>query len=515
MKIKKIISSLLVSVLLASVSFFSSPSVLTASTIPSSPALFETSLSFPVGVPDTAMTLQSTTLLGGASLPAGYACFTVDQGLPNTEYICGTVAGTAVLNLVRGIDPLTGYTSDSNLIFSHRRGADVKITDFPVLTLLRNILNGQDTLPNAITYSASTTPVNNQDLTTKAYVLSVVNGGPVTLNAVAVSGLAGETVSAGQLLYFKSADARWYKALSSDAAAMQSPLGISQGSGTAGNSITNGILVRGLDSNQSGLSAGSNYYATTTAGSISTATSSRAVGRAKSITELYFDTTFQQPSQTGDNTFTGTNTFTGQINYSGAATVFASSSIVTFTASSTYSKPSNLKYISIEIIGGGGAGGGANSGTAAAGGGGGGGAYLKKIIGASLLTASTPVVIGGGGIPVASATGGNGQSSAFGSFATSTGGLGGTTTTGGVAGSATGGDLNISGQDGGNNMSTSFSGKGGDSILGSGGQTVTNSAGKPGSGYGGGGGGAQDGSSGSRLGGSGSPGIVIITQYFY
>jgi hypothetical protein len=42
------------------------------------------------------------------------------------------------------VDPSTGTTSNSALKFAHRVGANVKITDFPVLQILRNQAAGAD-----------------------------------------------------------------------------------------------------------------------------------------------------------------------------------------------------------------------------------------------------------------------------------------------------------------------------------------------------------------------------------
>ena len=266
-----------------------------ASTLPVAPAIFETSLSFPLAVTDTSLTLVSSTLNGGQTLPAGYSCFTVDQGQPNTEYICGVVSGTSVTSLVRGIDPLTGNTSDSNLIFSHRRGADVKITDFPVLTLIRNILNGTDTLPGPITYAPGVSPVGNQDLTTKAYVLSVVNGGPITYNQVIVNGTAGATVSAGNLVYLNVADGKWYPTSASTSTTVyQTQLAIAQGAGSTGAAITGGVLIKGIDTHNTG-TAGAYAYASNTSGIIasSAGTNSKIVGQyIIGSGGIYFDPQF-------------------------------------------------------------------------------------------------------------------------------------------------------------------------------------------------------------------------------
>lgn len=141
------------------------------SVAPQTPANFETSLAFPIGTTDTSMTLNSGVIFNG-NLLAGYTCFTADSATPALEYICGTASGTLVSNLVRGIDPQTGTTSVSSLIFSHRRGADIKITDFPTLAILSRITNGIDGFNQLIHYDThpNFTGVASTSLTDKAYV---------------------------------------------------------------------------------------------------------------------------------------------------------------------------------------------------------------------------------------------------------------------------------------------------------------------------------------------------------
>jgi hypothetical protein len=127
-----------------------------ASTIPVVPAGYTSSLAAQLGVSDTSMTLARGTDISGATL-SGYICFTVDEGTPSVEYVCGTTAGTAVTSLLRGIDPITGVTTITAMKKSHRLGASVKVTDYPVLGILARLLNGNDTLLNAIKYYAEPT----------------------------------------------------------------------------------------------------------------------------------------------------------------------------------------------------------------------------------------------------------------------------------------------------------------------------------------------------------------------
>lgn len=173
------------------------------------------------------------------------------------------------------------------------------------------------------------TPVNDTDAANKAWVLTVVNGGPVTVSQVVVSGTCGENVAAGNLLYLKAADGKWWKTDADTAATVNNvQLGIAQGSGTANGSITGGVLIRGIDANQSGGAAGSIGYASNTAGAISTSTGSveKAVGNYITASTFAFDpiyyynpTAAQKAALAGSGgTVSSTNKF---ITEDGASTV--------------------------------------------------------------------------------------------------------------------------------------------------------------------------------------------------
>ena len=152
------------------------------SAIPVIPALYESSIASPIGATDVTMTLVKGTDRSGNAL-SGFMCFTLDGGTPSVEYVCGTVAGTAVTAMTRGIDPITGVTTVVALELTHRRGADVKVTDYPVLSILARIINGDDTFPNKLTYSNSLTFSGSDPATTlmpKSYVDAGFNKGAAT-----------------------------------------------------------------------------------------------------------------------------------------------------------------------------------------------------------------------------------------------------------------------------------------------------------------------------------------------
>ncbi len=146
--------------------------------LPQGVAVFETALQSPISSSATSMTLTANSVRGGSTL-SGYNCFTIDEGSSQAEFVCGTVSGTTVSSLTRGVDPVTATTTNATLQFAHRRGANVKITDFPLVQIIRNQLNGNDTFNNILNYqyspdytSASTTAVAS-----KGYVDGVAFSG--------------------------------------------------------------------------------------------------------------------------------------------------------------------------------------------------------------------------------------------------------------------------------------------------------------------------------------------------
>lgn len=151
--------------------------------IPESPYLFITNLQSNIGTSDTSMTLNAGTYKNGTSL-SGYNCFTVDAGTASAEYICGTASGTAISSLLRGIDPQNPAATSTALTFAHRRGADVRITDFPILQIVKRLVNGQDGFPNALQYDSTITITtiasNLSNLANVQYVNGVaLQGAPV------------------------------------------------------------------------------------------------------------------------------------------------------------------------------------------------------------------------------------------------------------------------------------------------------------------------------------------------
>lgn len=442
--------------------------------------------------------------------------------------------GSAKLTgVIRGLARSYPYTASSSLAVSHSGQSIFILSDSPQHFLEYAVKRNDETITGAWSFP---TPSSASNAATKQYVDSAITGTTtISTDKLIVSGTAGESVSAGNLLYLKTSDGKWYKANGSiSTTTLGVQLGLAEGTGSTGVTISGGVLLHGLDTNQSGLTTGSTYYASTTlAGAIGTvvATSTPGIGNAKSATNLYFSPL--QFNSVGLNT---DSSISGTITYSGGATVFASSSLITYTASSTWSKPANLKYIVIEVVGGGGGGGGANTAVSTdsgGGGGGGGGGYCRNILSAAALSATSTVsvTLGGGGTAGAATgtNGGTGGTSSFSTFCSATGGVGGTGVTNGIGAGGAGGTgslgmVSLDGNGGGAGFGdtaidyamggiggASFFGGAAKSVGGTGAGTLPGVAGTKG----GGGSGASSGANTDNVGGVGGPGFAIITQYFY
>jgi hypothetical protein len=195
-KLQKIILSGLLAVAICVVGFnvYKTKNNFGAISIPDAPYLFNTTLQAGISVSDISMSLTSGTLKDGTTL-TGYQCFTIDTGSATAEYACGTASGTAISSLLRGINPLNPNATSSALIYAHRRGADVRITDFPILQITKRLVNGQDAFPNPLKYDSGVSTTTLQG--SGSYLASVDY-----VNGVSVAGAANATTTAKGILQF-------------------------------------------------------------------------------------------------------------------------------------------------------------------------------------------------------------------------------------------------------------------------------------------------------------------------
>lgn len=257
---------------------------------------------------DTTITLKSMLDIDGTALTMsgtfgdiGFGTLEPGNG-DQEEQICFTglsnnANGTVTLTGVKNVSFVYPYTQTSGLSKTHPGSSVFVISNTSGFYDKLTSKSDDETITGTWSFSAvpNTTqdPVSGDDIARRSWVLSVVNGGAVSTDKVVISGTAGETLVAGNLIYLKSSDQRWWKCDADTASTVQNvPIGIAQGAGTAGVAITSGVLIKGVDANQSGLTPGSTYYASNTAGGLSSTpgTTSQAVGVAITATTFYLDT---------------------------------------------------------------------------------------------------------------------------------------------------------------------------------------------------------------------------------
>lgn len=451
------------------------------------------SLTAPFGSADTAFTLTGFLDAKGNALSLanfGTWLVIVLKSGSTTEMIkCSSFAnngdGTTTFTISsngRNLDPTSpyaGYATGSDF----PAGADALVTNDPyTMSQFLNVENDA-TIEGKITFAQVPTsnadPVSNNDLTRKSWVSELVLGTLTTIDVI-VPGTAGGTITAGELVYFDTATNEWKLCSASTAATvLNTLLGIAQSAATTGNPIANGVLLQGVDANQSGLVAGNVEYASNTPGGISPTpgTTVVAVGLAKDATHLYFAPRFdQQITQDQINALAGMSgtalSSSNKVEDAGdTASVAAANKLVrangsgvidpsfltglscdvqefTTPGANTWTMPAGAKRVMIEMWAGGGSGAAANEhtgGSAFSASGAGGGEYIRVFLDASSITSPVTVTIGAGGAAVtcsqnSSSNGNDGGNTTFGSYVTAHGGK-----AGGLAGSGS----NASGGSGG------------------------------------------------------------------
>lgn len=258
-----------------------------ANLIPLAIADFETQLGAAISAGDTSLELASATDDDGNALPAGMYCFTINNGSSNKQYLIGQLNGTDVTG-VKWVSRQGVETSGAQ--YAARAGSPVIISDFATIQRVADILRGELALDgsNPIIYDAEPTLADRKELATVGYVLDAAFGGAITFDQQVISGTAGETFSAGSLVYFKTSDQEWYMTDADTAATVEGvQLGIALGAGSDGVAISGGIQISGTWTT-TGLTAGATYYASNTGGAIaaSAGTTPRIIGIALSTTKL-------------------------------------------------------------------------------------------------------------------------------------------------------------------------------------------------------------------------------------
>lgn len=252
---------------------------------------FTTALSTDIAVGGTTATLSSATDDDGVALPSGRYFFTLDGSNSNKEHISCDLVGTALTNIKslsrQGIET-------TGVVRKHRIGTSVSLTDFGHIKFINDLISGTTTLNSLspLGYDGAPSTLSGNQLATVTYVLGVVNGGTVTFDQQIISNqTSGEALAINDIVYFKESDQRWYKA-DADLTTTFDQLQIGINKTTAGASgVTIQVAISGPVSGFTGLTAGSKYYLSNTAGAITTTagTNSVFIGWALNSTTLLFN----------------------------------------------------------------------------------------------------------------------------------------------------------------------------------------------------------------------------------
>jgi len=167
--------------------------------IPTTIALYEDSLASAISSSATSFTLVRGTDIVGTSLATSTYGFIIDEGTASREFVLADCTATACTNAIRGVSPITGLANVPALQKTHRRGASVKMTDAPILLILGRMLNGVETIPNALSYVTHPTFSSDTQIIDKKYVSDTITGftGTATTTTAGTTKLSVAPASAG------------------------------------------------------------------------------------------------------------------------------------------------------------------------------------------------------------------------------------------------------------------------------------------------------------------------------
>ena len=167
-------------------------------TLPKAYALFETTLQDTITSSANAMTLITGTDKDGSAL-SGTIGFIIDEGSASEEFVLGSVTGTAVTSMTRGISVADGTTEVAGLKKAHRKGASIKITNHPLLIRLYRVINGDDAFPDnpqtlgdSSQLASSAAPTADADICNKKYAddLAIAGAPNATTTVKGISEIA-------------------------------------------------------------------------------------------------------------------------------------------------------------------------------------------------------------------------------------------------------------------------------------------------------------------------------------
>lgn len=218
--------------------------------------------------------LPAILMAQGTLSPVAQQVFLDNNGRPiNNAKICTYAAGTSTPQATYSNQALT--SQNANPVRTDSSG--------------RPTTGGLYLLPTSYKFLVLTAGTDNTCSTgTTIYSQDNVSAVPATAVGLDVTGTAGEAISAGDVVYLSGADGRWYKA-DADVTASSSTAGMVGIAPSAVASAASGSFrVGGRITGLSGLTTGALYYASATAGALTSTppTNQWLVGKADTTTSL-------------------------------------------------------------------------------------------------------------------------------------------------------------------------------------------------------------------------------------
>ncbi len=138
---------------------------------------FSTTLTAKTAVGATTATLTSGLDSDGIQLPTGTYGFTIDRNESTKEFFTATLTGASLTN-IEHVTVGTG-AGTSGLNNTHRRGAEVIITDHVALKRMMNNLDGTTDFDSTVPlkYDGTASITNDNEFSTKAYVDGIAIAG--------------------------------------------------------------------------------------------------------------------------------------------------------------------------------------------------------------------------------------------------------------------------------------------------------------------------------------------------
>lgn len=245
-------------------------------------ANFQAQLTTKINIGDTTATIDKNTDADGEEIPNGKYFLTVDVDSSRKEHYACTLTRTAdgsTLTDLKTLNRTTGEETSGSLRL-HRIGAKVVITDFATILKVALKMSGQEGInpSSPMFYTSVPTLSAPEQFATVQYVLDVAAGGSLSFDKQTLSAqTAGEDgILVNDVVYFKESDAKWYKVKADDTTTFQGVrIGFSQTIADENDPMQ--VVISGPVNAFTGLTPGAKYYASDTAGLVTTTPGTNSV----------------------------------------------------------------------------------------------------------------------------------------------------------------------------------------------------------------------------------------------